>query len=116
MPDAKGLLLVAHDGNSGLDPEGAVNLVARCLKGPYHKDIDWLIYLTANMSVGLPGSDRIVRPIVSAPRYHPSEFPKELPSRIIDKWQELDSAHFGVPNTRFKGTSPEILDHFRFRR
>ena len=116
IPAAKGLLIVAHDGNFGLEPEGAVNLVARCLKGPYHNQIDWLIYFTANMSVGLPGTDSNILPVVTAPRKKTTVFPKELPSKIVEKWNEIQSARLGVPITKVKGRSPQDLDHLKFRR
>ncbi len=116
MPDAKGLLIAVHDGNYGLDPETAINLISRSLKGKQHSHIDWVVYFSANMPAGVPNDDRNVQPFISAPRYQPSDFPKELPEKFYAAWIEYEERFYGVKIETVKAKKLEDIDKIKFRR
>jgi hypothetical protein len=116
MPDAKGLLIAVHDGNYGLEPEAAINLISRCLKGKQHSHIDWVVYFCANMPAGVPNDGRNVRPFISAPRYQPSDFPKELTDKFYATWTEYEEQFYGMKIETVKAKELEDIDKIQFRK
>src|SRR5262249_36982460 len=51
MPDAAGLLILCHNGNFDLDPDGVMSLVGRALHDDQFPAIDHVIYFVCDMEI-----------------------------------------------------------------
>ncbi len=116
MPNAKGLLIAVHDGNYGLEPQAAMNLISRCLKGTQHSHIDWVVYFSANMPASVPNDDRNIQPFISAPRYQPSDFPEELTGKFYAAWRAYGERFYGMKIETLEAKKLEDIDEIKFRR
>lgn len=61
LPNAKGLLLLANDGNYSIEPEHMGLILAKHLNGGNYPHIDTVLFFTVNMAVQVPGDDVISR-------------------------------------------------------
>lgn len=114
-PDAKGLLLLANDGNLAMKPEVMAHLLARILKGKY-SSIDSVIYFSVNHPASASGVpmpslfwiDAIV----------PEREPVELTfrHRLRDRWFAHYSAQTSEPvyEVLFPN-DPNLVEHIRFK-
>jgi hypothetical protein len=67
LPQAKGLLLIANDGNYSFESDAVMYHLSHLLRKE-HTSIDAVIYFTVNMPAMVPGIERDVLVWVSAPR------------------------------------------------
>jgi hypothetical protein len=61
LPSAKGLLLLANDGNYSIEPEHMRQILANHLNGGNYPHIDTVLFFTVNMAVKVPDDDVISR-------------------------------------------------------
>jgi hypothetical protein len=61
LRDAKGLLLLANDGNYSIEPEHMGQILAHHLNGGNYPEINTVLFFTVNMSVQVPENDVISR-------------------------------------------------------
>jgi len=61
LPDAKGLLLLANDGNYSIEPEHMRQILSKHLSGGNYPNIDTVLFFTVNMAVQVPEDDVISR-------------------------------------------------------
>jgi hypothetical protein len=118
MPGAKGLLVLAHDGDYSLNPEAVLNLVSRSIMGNRYSGIDDLIYITGNMLAKRLGDPADYTVFVHCHRDAEKAVPADLVSRLRTEWgKELESI-FGFPmNTIVNPDNGEaIIDSFRHRK
>jgi hypothetical protein len=61
LPEAKGLLLLANDGNYSIEPEHVGVILGNHLHGKNYPNIDTILFFTVNMATQVPGDDVIYR-------------------------------------------------------
>lgn len=61
LPNAKGLLLLANDGNYSIEPEYMGQILAKHLNVGNYPHIDTVLFFTVNMAVKVPDDDVISR-------------------------------------------------------
>jgi hypothetical protein len=61
VPNAKGLLLLANDGNYSIEPEHMGLILAKHLNRGNYPHIDTVLFFTVNMAVQVHGDDAISR-------------------------------------------------------
>jgi hypothetical protein len=61
LPDAKGLLLLANDGNYSIEPEHMGQILSKHLNGGNYPNIDTVLFFTVSMAVQVPEDDVISR-------------------------------------------------------
>lgn len=59
--NAKGLLLLANDGNYSIEPEHMGQILAKHLNGGNYPNIDTVLFFTVNMAVQVPDEDVVSR-------------------------------------------------------
>lgn len=84
-PDAKGLLLLANDGNLGFTPSMVAHLLARMLKNSY-SGINSIIYFSANHPVSQPGIAMPSHFWIDAFVGEREQAPKELRENLQTEW------------------------------
>lgn len=102
LPNAKGLLILANDGNYALTLEMSVSILARLL--PYHySSIDSFIYFTPNMLSASKRHNRQVNVWISGASPHPSANPieEEYLAKLSCGWMQFLEQTTGAPVTRF---------------
>ena len=102
LPSAKGLVILAIDGNYALTPEMSACILARLL--PYHySSIDSFIYFTPNMMVPSKLHNRLTNVWISGASPHPSANPveDEYLNQITRGWIQYLEQTTGEPVTVF---------------
>jgi hypothetical protein len=61
LPNAKGLLLLANDGNYSIEPDHMGQILGKHLNGGNYPNIDTVLFFTVNMAVQVPEDDVISR-------------------------------------------------------
>ena len=114
MQDARGLLLLAQDGDYSLGPEAVFNLASRCLKGGQFRAIDDIIHFNAN----LPAS-RSEDSLGYMFWFHASRDPERaIPSRLIQSLSEAwqTQLEFSLGSSMISTQEPPEIDSLGFRK
>lgn len=94
LPHAKGLLLLANDGNYSLEADAVMYTLHRILKTQY-PSINSVVYFTVNMDASMPGVDRDMLVWVNANRDLVEEVPKDFMARLGDGWMKFFARKIG---------------------
>jgi hypothetical protein len=86
-PSAKGLLLLANNGNLGFTPSVVAHLLARMLKTSY-SSINSIIYFSANHPVSHPGISMPSHFWIDAFVGEREQAPKELREKLQTEWMK----------------------------
>jgi hypothetical protein len=90
--DALGLLFLANDGNSALDPEMTIYILHHALKTKFSQ-IDHVIYFSTNFTIRLRGRAQDLLPFISVRLEKRREIDRDLFERIFRNWsQAIDRA------------------------
>jgi len=117
LPDAKGLLILANDGNYSLTPEMSMSILARLLPNHY-SSIDSFIYFTPNMRLASNRYERQANLWISGPSNRPSANAVESDylSEIEQGWTRYIEHITGETVTIFNEHDPDTIRHLRFVR
>jgi hypothetical protein len=86
--DALGLLFLANDGNSALDPEMTIYILHHALKTKFSQ-IDHVIYFSANFTIRLPGRAQDLLPFISVRLEKRREIDRDLFERLFRNWSQV---------------------------
>jgi hypothetical protein len=90
--DALGLLFLANDGNSALDPEMTIYILHHALKTKF-SHIDHVIYFSASFTIRLAGRAEDVLPFISVRLGGRREISDDFRERLFRNWsQAIDQA------------------------
>jgi hypothetical protein len=112
MPDAKGLLWVASDGNTGLLPDQVWALLNRILQkkhedgSPQYSNIHALAYFNPRILVRLPGSDLPAVFWFSGARDNEDQQLGACLTELYNAWPTYIACMQGVEVTRVEGNTP----------
>lgn len=119
-PNAKGLLLLANDGDIIFELDGVLHSLDRVLRGKY-RHINSVIYFTANQSVqgpGIPQPAKIwIAPLINdRPAIDRSPVEDAFLEKIKTGWFNHCATITGFPVLAFerRDDSPETIEKFRF--
>jgi hypothetical protein len=117
MPDAKGLLWVASDGDTGLQPLDVLSHLARILQkrgedgSPQYSNIHALAYFNPRMLVRLPGSELPAMIWFSGPRDNEDQQLRLCLTELHEAWPKYVARAQGIEVKRVQvnATPPEGL-------
>lgn len=113
-PTAKGLLLLANDGNLGFTPDMVAHLLARMLKNSY-SSINSIIYFSANHPVSQPGIEMPSHFWIDAFVQEREQVPKELREKLQTEWMRNYSGLIEGPLYEVQmPNKAEAIDAIRF--
>jgi hypothetical protein len=114
--DALGLLFLANDGNSALDPEMTIYILHHALKTKF-SHIDHVIYFSANFTVRLAGRAEEVLPFISVRLGERREISHDFHERLLRNWfQAIDQAlGFKMPMIDIGTADRSDITQSRFR-
>lgn len=115
MPDAAGLLILCHNGNFALDPDGVMSLVGRAFRDDRRPAIDHVIYFVCDMEIRSTTGELIV-PWVSTFRAGRQRVASALLDRLRDSWITIEAGLRGRPYRLEKTVDPVKLDDLKFTR
>jgi hypothetical protein len=116
LPDAKGLLILANDGNYALTPEMSMSILARLLPNHY-SSIDSFIYFTPNIRLASNRYDRQANLWISGPsRPSANSVETEYLSQIEKGWTRYVEHITGEQVTIFYEDDPDTIRDLRFIR
>lgn len=114
LPDAKGLLILANDGNYSLSPELTMNILGNLLPNQF-TGIDSFIYFTPNMRFASPKVDRQVHVWISGPsRPTANAIESEYLTQIQEAWASYLARIEGEEVTTFTEEDHDSLSQFKF--
>jgi hypothetical protein len=118
MPDAKGVLFVAHDGDYSIGVDAVLNLIYHSLNGGQYSNIDDIIYVNGNMAANLPDGSQDWKIFLRASRKEDRAIPMELVQRLGTEWgMELENLAGGKLPTIFNPPNQrQVVDSFRYQR
>jgi len=114
LPEAKGLLLLASDGNYSIDPEGAAWVLQRILFDGFSA-INEVVYFTVNMDVHFEGSEPYGPIWMHSYRMGKARISDVFQRRLMAGWVEFYGRKIGhfVPRTDLPNT--EVAKKLRFQ-
>jgi hypothetical protein len=117
LADAKGLLILANDGNYALTLEMSMSILARLLPNHY-SSIDSFIYFTPNMRLASNRYDRQANIWISGPSSRPSAnaVDSDYMSEIEQGWTRYIEHITGETVTIFNEHDPDTIRDLRFVR
>jgi hypothetical protein len=119
LTSAKGLLLLANDGNYSLQSDVVLNLVDQVIGRyhsgieHYHSGINSVVYFTVNMEATMPNTERDVRVWVEAHRKGILPVSKEFLKALQVGWVGFFERAIGEPVPTFHQGS---IDQIEFKR
>jgi len=114
MPDAKGLLWVASDGNMGLLPGQVWSLLNRILQkkhkdgSPQYSNIHALAYFNPRMLAELPGADLPAMFWFSGTRYNDDKQLRICLTELYDAWPKYVACSQGIEVKRVEDNTPSL--------
>lgn len=116
LPDAKGLLILANDGNYSLSPKLSMQILGWLLPNRY-TGIDSFIYFTPNMRLAAPQYDRQVHVWISGPsRPSANAVGPEYLRQICKGWTSFLERRTGEEVTEFVADDHDVIDTMRLLR
>jgi len=113
-PDAKGLLLLANDGNLMMKPDMMAHLVVRIIKGQY-SSIHSVIYFTANQVAAVPGVPLPALMWIDGVLPDREPIPLSLRQRLVDCWLNHHASLVSDPCYRLPlNHDPNFIEQIRF--
>jgi len=120
LPDAKGLLLLANDGDMIFELDGVLHFLHRVLHGKY-RQINQVVYFTVNYTVTgprIPTPARIWMPLVinDAPEPDRPSIDKVFMDKLMAGWFNRQATILGMPVIVFQrgDDPPEVIEQIRF--
>lgn len=112
--DARGLLVLANDGNLTMKPDLVAHLLARIVKDK-HTSIDTIIYFAPNHEVKAPIERGTAHFWIHAVVSSRNQVPYRLCAALEEKWMSRVAALTGLPVYRFgMPNTPEIVETMTF--
>jgi hypothetical protein len=113
IPNAKGLLILANDGNYSINPKLMMQILGNLLKSSY-TGIDSVIFFTPNLRAYAPQIDRQFNVWISG-RSRPSSnsVEPELLHKISEAYISFVEKKFGEPVTRFETENHSIIEDIK---
>jgi hypothetical protein len=113
--DAKGLLILIHDGDYSINPESVLNLVSRCMNGRYFSSIDDFVFANGNMRAIRPGDPLDYKFLYHFHRDPNRAVSSELIERIGIGWRQELERVTGVAMSAVKPPDfVEFIDSLRY--
>jgi hypothetical protein len=112
LTTAKGLLLLANDGNYSLESDTVLSLADQAL-GNCHSSINSVIYFTANMAAAMPNVECDLNVWVSASRRATPPVSEDLLNALQRGWLAFFEKAIGQQVQTFRQGS---IDQLRFKR
>ncbi len=110
LTDAKGLLILANDGNYSQNPKLTIQMLARLLRSTY-SGIDSFIYFTPNMRVTAPQLDREARVWISGrSRESANAVESEFLEEVARHWISFVNRITGDDPPLIKITDKNVID------
>ena len=116
VPGAKGLLIVANNKHSALDPSHAHYLLQRVLKRQTYSSINSVVYMSAGQQVALPGVAFPVDVFVEIRREARSPVSPEFVAKFRSIWYRCLSVERGADERHEIKVDEGILLHLENRR
>jgi hypothetical protein len=120
LPDAKGLLLLANDGDMIFELGGVLHSLHRVLHGKF-RQISSIVYFTVNHTVTGPGIHtpaRIWLPLTinDAPEPDRPSVSQEFLQKVMAGWFNREATILGMPVIAFQrgDDPPEVIERIRF--
>lgn len=116
LPDARGVLLLANDGNFAFDPAFMFNVLHHSLHKTFHS-IDAVIYFTANLMVTTPRSPNGALFWAHVAIQGRPKIEAAFESRLRSSWLSVVESETGRRPTELveDKLTPEIIDQMRFK-
>jgi hypothetical protein len=114
LPDAKGVLLLANDGNYSLETEAVLFLVTKIIRVQF-TSINYVAYFTVNMKARVPGLNRDVYVWAMAHGEKEKEFSYDFLNALGDGWIEFLGRKVGQNYSNLT-VDKEIIEHIKFVR
>lgn len=116
VPNARGLVILANDGNYSLNPDLAMGVLARLFKNRFSA-IDSFIYFAPDMEVSVPGLAKPARVWISGPTRDPASgvTPDHL-ARMSSAWIEFTQSKTGEPVEAIAVTDHDLVQSIEFTR
>ena len=114
-PDAKGLLLLANDGNYLLPPGVMAHLLARATRGQ-HRSINSVIYFSVNVLAVVPGISDPALFWVDGCLPDREPVPMALRGAIRSSWISQHSALVETPIYEVASCDPSQFENIQFRK
>jgi hypothetical protein len=114
LPDARGLLILANDGNYSLTPQISMNILGNLLPRAF-TGIDSFIYFTPNMRLASSRYDRQLHVWISgAARPGANAIDADFMNKIQAGWAQYLARLTGEDVTVFSEEDPDSLEHLKF--
>jgi hypothetical protein len=116
-PDALGLLFLANDGNSALDPEMTIHILHHALKTKFSQ-IDHVIYFSANFTIRLGDRPDEVLPFMNIRMGGRRPISDQFGNRLLRNWSIALNDALGetVPLVNAGEAHRSLIMQSRFRR
>lgn len=114
LPDAKGVLLLANDGNYSLETEAVLYLVTKIIRVQF-TSINYVAYFTVNMKARVPGLNRDVYIWAMAHGEKEAEFSYDFLHTLGDGWIEFLGRKTGQRYSNVT-VDKEIVEQVKFIR
>ncbi|MEE9614255.1 MAG: hypothetical protein V3W31_04785 [Thermodesulfobacteriota bacterium] len=116
LPHAKGLLLLANDGNYSLESDAAMYVLGEILKGRHYSSISSIVYFTVNMRTTIPGDSREALLWVDAYREKSRGVSEEFLSSLSERWGAFLEGKVGGEMCKKTIDNQEFLKRIKFIR
>src|SRR5262249_46510891 len=113
LSNTAGLLIICHNGNYGLEPEAAFNLISRALKRGQYEAIDQIIYFVSGMKIAGAGNELLL-PWIPGYREGYKDIPTSFLNRLRDSWIEVESGLLKEPCRSVEVSDPLRIDDYKF--
>lgn len=115
LPNAKGLLIIANDGNFSLNPELTMHVLGRLFR-EHFSAIESYIYFAPRLATRIPGVAEHARIWISGPtRGAGTGVSSELMKRIEERWHQYVRSRFGGGMKRIDTDDPQLLRSAKFQ-
>jgi hypothetical protein len=115
LPEAKGLLIVANNSHSALDPGHANYLLQRVLQRQTYSSINTVIYMSAGQRVALPDVETPVDVLMEIRRDTQPPVACEFIAKFRAVWYQCLSMHRGIAEHREIEVDENTLLHLENR-
>lgn len=113
VPNAKGLLILANDGNYSINPKLMIQILGNLLATDY-TGLDSFIFFTPNMRAYTPQIDRQFNVWISGPtRSSANAVEPEFLSEIHQGWVSFLERKTGESVTQFHVDDHDMIDHIK---
>ena len=115
IPNSKGLLILANDGNYSINPKLMMQILGNLLKTRF-TGIDSFIFFTPNLTAYISQIDQQFNVWISGKsRPSSNSVEPELLHKISNGWISFIESKFGEPVTRFDIKNHDIIDDIKYK-